>query len=256
MKFSVCTDAVFASMPTALAMQKVKSAGIDSVEFWNWKNKDIDAIDEARRALDMQIAAFCTAHCVLVDDAAHDLFVQGLRETIPVAKRLDCRMLITTVGDEDPAVARQVQHANIVRGLRRAAPILAENGITLVVEPLNTAADHRGYYLASSDEADEIIREVDSPFVKVLFDFYHQQVTEGHLIARSLAMLPRIGHVHCAGNPGRHELDNGEVNYSWIFEALEKAGYDGYLGLEYFPIRDPEDGLREVLAAVQCKKPL
>ena len=119
--------------------------------------------------------------------------------------------------------------------------------MTLVIEPLNTAVDHPGCYLSTSAEAAKIITETDSPSVKMLFDIYHQQITEGDLIRNILRYLPRIGHFHAAGNPGRGTILKGEIHYPAIFEAIDGTSYQGYAGLEYFPA--PEDAissLREI----------
>ena len=125
--------------------------------------------------------------------------------------------------------------------------MLEESGVTLVVEPLNIYVDHIGYYLSSSKEAFAIIEEVGSPYVKVLFDIYHQQINEGDILRHMLPNLEKIGHIHCAGSNGRHELDNGELNYPYLFKKLAEAGYDRYVGLEYFPERDPADSLKDLL---------
>lgn len=130
-----------------------------------------------------------------------------------------------------------------MEGLKACVPYLEESGITLVVEPLNVRVDHAGYYLYSSDEAAGIMREVGSPYVKMLFDIYHQQITEGDLIRRIREYIPYIGHFHAAGNPGRHELYDGEIDYRKVFAAIGETGYDGYIGLEYFPEDEVEKGL-------------
>ncbi len=117
----------------------------------------------------------------------------------------------------------------------------------LVFEPLNTLVDHKGYYLYSSEEAFRIADQVNSPKVKVLYDIYHQQITEGHLIKRITKNIDKIGHFHAAGNPGRHELYFGEINYSEVFKAIDETGYTGSIGLEYFPIEEPEKGIKAYL---------
>ena len=120
----------------------------------------------------------------------------------------------------------------------------------LVIEPLNTYVDHAGYYLWSSDEAFQIVGEVNSPNIKVLFDIYHQQIMEGNIIPRIRKNINSIGHFHAAGSPGRHELDSGEINYPNIFEAIGEAGYTGYIGLEYFPLKDAVEGLKKLSGKV------
>ncbi|RKD88879.1 TIM barrel protein [Halopiger aswanensis] len=104
-----------------------------------------------------------------------------------------------------------------------------------MVEPLNNPVNHRGYYLDSSYAAYEIVDAVDSPVVSVLFDVYHQQIVEGNVIANLTENLEFVGYVHVADVPGRHEPGTGELNYWCVFEALDEAGYDGYVGLEYAP---------------------
>ena len=104
--------------------------------------------------------------------------------------------------------------------------------------------DHPGYYLTSSEEAFAIVREVGSPNVKVVFDIYHQQVSEGNIIPNIVNNLELIAHLHAAGHPGRHELQFGENDYRNIFAAVDKAGYTGACGLEYTPLTDPEESLR------------
>ncbi len=245
MHISVCTDAVFAGKDTAEAMQLVKEAGFSAIEFWSWENKDIDAIDRMRRELDMKVVAFCTSFVSLTDPAARDAYLAGLKKSAEVAKRLDCGILITQVGNK-LSMEPQEDFANIVRGLRACVPFLEERGIVLAIEPLNTRVDHGGYYLESSDEAARIIDEVGSSQVKMLFDFYHQQVTEGDVIRRSTSMLDRIAHFHAAGNPGRHELDLGELNYRAIFEALDRHGCEAYVGLEYMPLEAYGEGLKRI----------
>ena len=143
-------------------------------------------------------------------------------------------------------IPRDQQHQCLVDGLKAAAPMLETAGITLVIEPLNELVDHAGYFLIRADEAFQIIDEVASPNVKVVFDIYHQQISEGHVINNITANIDKIAHFHAAGNPGRHELTIGELHYPSIFEAIQQTSYDGYVGLEYWPKNDPLAGLQEV----------
>ena len=143
-------------------------------------------------------------------------------------------------------VSRDQQHQSLVDGLKEAAPMLESADITLVIEPLNELVDHAGYYLTRSDEAFDIIDEVASSHVKVVFDIYHQQISEGHIIHNITSNIEKIGHFHSAGNPGRHELSHGEINYPVVFDAIRKTNYEGFVGLEYWPLKAPEIGLKEV----------
>ena len=160
-----------------------------------------------------------------------------------MAKELGCKFLISQVGDELEGVSREDQHNSIVDGLKVCAPMLEEEGITLVIEPLNTHVNHKGYYLYSSHEAFEIVDKVGSGNVKVLYDIYHQQIMEGNLISTIRNNIDKIGYFHAAGNPGRNELYYGEINYMEVLKAIRETGYNGYIGLEYFPKDDVKKGL-------------
>jgi hydroxypyruvate isomerase len=195
----------------------------------------------------MTIAACCTRFVSLVDPQLRSEYLAGLSESIAAAERLNCRTLISQAGDFRIGVPREQQHQSLIDGLRAAAPLLEQAGITLVIEPLNELVDHVGYYLVRSDEAFEIVDQVASDHVKVVFDIYHQQISEGHVIDRLTKHIGSISHFHAAGNPGRHELTCGELNYAEIFAAIAATNYDGYVGLEYWPNNAPELGLRQAV---------
>jgi hydroxypyruvate isomerase len=160
---------------------------------------------------------------------------------------MNVKCAITQVGN-DTGAPREVQHTAIVETLKAAKPILEQYGVTVMPEPLNVKVNHPGYYLTTASEAFDIIREVDSPFVKVVYDIYHQQVTEGDIIPTVTKHLDLIAHLHSAGHPGRHDLWEGELNYKYIFDAIDKAGYTGACGLEYGALGDPIESLKRAKA--------
>ncbi len=243
MKISVCVDALYSGQNLSESLKKIKESGHSNIEFWTWWDKDLEELQKVKEELKITIAAFCTKFISLTDPVQRNEYIKGLEESIVVAKKLGCKQLITQTGN-DSGEGRLLQHQSLVDGLKSCVSILEANDITLLVEPLNTRIDHIGYYLDSSDEAFDIVEEVNSKHVKVLFDIYHQQIMEGDLIRRITSNIDKIGHFHAAGNPGRHELYNGELNYDSIFKAIEGTGYDGYIGLEYFPLEEPEKGLK------------
>lgn len=250
MKISVCVDALFNGKDFIESMGAIKNAGINAIEFWSWWDKDLGKIKKAREELGMEIITFCTKMVSLVDASKRTEYLEGLRESIKVAEELGSKTLISQVGNELDNLTRVDQHKNLVEGLKACAPILEEEGITLVIEPLNILVDHKGYYMSLSKEAFEIIDEVGSPNVKVLYDIYHQQITEGHLISTITSNIDKIGHFHTAGNPGRGELTTGEINYKEIFRAIDASGYKGFAGLEYFPKQNAVDGLKSILQLI------
>ncbi len=246
MKASVCIDAVLSKLSINDALDLVSRCGIPAFEFWKWWEKDLVQILKARDQFQLQIAACCTKFITLVDPSSRSNYLRGLEESIAAAKRLECPTLISQVGDFRPGITREAQHQSLVDGLRAAAPLVEAAGINLVIEPLNELVDHAGYYLIQSQEAFQIIDEVNSPRIQVVFDIYHQQISEGNLIHNITENISKIGHFHAAGNPGRHELTIGEIHYPSIVEAIHATGYEGYFGLEYWPVFEPEAGLQRV----------
>jgi len=244
---SVCIDAVFEGIPYNEACAAVKRAGISAIEFWGWWDRDLDALVSAQKTNELQISACCTKFISLVDPTLRDKYLRGLEESIDVAKQIETNILISQVGDFRSGIPREEQRRSLIDGLNEAVPLLKDTGITLVIEPLNELVDHKGYYLIRSNEAFGIVEEVASPEIKVIFDIYHQQISEGHLITNILPNVDLIGHFHAAGNPGRHELQNGEINYPEVFKSIQETGFKGYVGLEYWPLdKDPVDALKEV----------
>jgi hydroxypyruvate isomerase len=229
-------------MNSLVALDEVKAAGFTAFEFWHWQEKDIDALAKKAAALGLNCAGLCTKSFKLTEPEQRETLIQGLRESIVQAKKMGASFLITQSGN-DTGAARQLQRQSIVDGLKAAAPLLEAAGITLLLEPLNAKIDHPGIYLEYSDEGFEILKHVGSPNVKLLFDIYHQQITEGDIIRRMISHIGEIGHIHCAGNPGRHELDSGELDFGRIFKALKSAGYNAYAGIEYFPSEAAAAGL-------------
>lgn len=247
MHYSVCVSAVFNRLPMPEAIAHVHEAGFDTCECWGWWDLDLAAVEKALKEHEVRLAAMCTRMVALNVPEKRQDFVSGLRETLDVAKQLGCRTLIAQVGQDQPSVPREKQMQSVIDGLQACVPLLEETGIVLTIEPLNTRYDHPGYFLARSDEAFAIVREVNSPYVKVLFDLYHQQITEGNLIPNLTENAQWIGHVHMAGHPGRHEpFGRNEIHYPAVLGALKEAGYNGAVGLEYFPVMDAMESLKKL----------
>ena len=126
--------------------------------------------------------------------------------------------------------------------LRRAAERCAPLGITLLIEPINTR-DMPGYLLNFQQQAHDILAEVGAPNLKVQMDWYHCQIMEGDLSRRLEKHLAGVGHIQIAGVPDRHEPDEGEVNFPYLFDRLDALGYQGFVGCEYRPRAGTSEGL-------------
>jgi hydroxypyruvate isomerase len=193
----------------------------------------------------MEMAAVCAKFIPLTDPSQREAYLAGLEETVAACEELSCSTIISQVGNEIAGVPRESQKQSIIDGLKAAAAKLAGTGITLVIEPLNLLVDHAGYFLARSDEAAEIIEAVDSPHIRMLFDIYHQQITEGNLINNIKKHFKLIGHFHIADNPGRKEPGTGEINYANVIDAINELGFEGHAGTEFFPSTDSEKVLEK-----------
>jgi len=244
MRLCVAIPCFFGNTDFCDAIRTVAALGYDAVETYKWQTLDIDAVKRTLDEEGVELLSICTTEFRLTDPQYRDAFIEGVRMSCEAARRLGAKRMITQVG-ADTGAPREEQHASIVAGLRAVAPILRDNGITLMIEPLNVLVNHKGYYLPYAEEAFEIIREVDSPFVKVIYDIYHQQVSEGNIIPTVLGNLEHIAHLHGAGHPGRHEMQSGESNYRVIIDRIDEAGYTGALGLEYSPLLDPIESLKK-----------
>lgn len=120
--------------------------------------------------------------------------------------------------------------------LKALAPIAEKAQIKLVLEALNTIVDHAGNYLAYTRDSAKLVKMVNSPYIKVLYDVYHMQIMEGNVIDNIKKYIDFIGYVHIADVPGRHEPGTGELNYTNIFNAFRSLNYDGVIGFELFPL--------------------
>ena len=169
-------------------------------------------------------------------------FRDGVATAVSYATALGVPRLNCLAGKTPAGVGAEVVHATLVDNLRFAAAALKEAGIRLLIEPINTF-DIPGFHLSRTAQALALIDEVGSDNLFVQYDLYHAQRMEGELIGTLGAQLARIGHVQLADNPGRHEPGTGEIHYGNVFAALDRLGYDGWVGCEYKPATTTEAGL-------------
>jgi len=252
-KFSVCIEMILRELPFLDRIDAVAEMGYPAFEFWGWRTKDLKGILERKKKNGLEVAIFGVDHKgKLVDYSTRNKFIKGLRESLETAQKLECSTLLVTVGNEIIGVPRKKQHESIVKCLTEAAEFAEKADVTLALEPLNVLVDHKGYYLYSSREGFEIVNEVNSPYVKLLYDIYHQQIMEGNLIDTITKNIDLIAHFHVADVPGRHEPGTGEINYVNVFRSIGKTGYNGYVGLEFKPLTSSKEALRRVMSIVCC----
>lgn len=250
LRFSVCVETLFKEKPYEQRLEYVADAGFHAFEFWTRQGKDMNITLALKMALRLELSAFVGSTASLVDPAQRQQFMTEITRAAALAVDLSCANLIVTSGTALPDLPREEQYKRMVEALQEAAETAADADLVLVLEPLNQL-DHPGVFLSSSDEGFAIIREVGSPHVKLCFDCYHQQISEGNLTQRITSNLDLIGHIHVADVPGRNEPGTGEINYEHIFGVLRESGYKGFVGLEYYPRFDAIASLKAVRALSQ-----
>jgi hydroxypyruvate isomerase len=169
----------------------------------------------------------------LCDPAQRPAFLEEIKKAVDYHKVIGNNFCTVITGNQVIKIPRGVQRRNVIEGLKRGAEMVANTDLTIVVEPLNPWVDHPGYFLNTSDEAAEIMAAVGSPQVKILFDIYHQQITEGNLINNIRAHWDHIGYFQVGDVPGRKEPGTGEINWQNVFKAIHEKGYRGILGMEH-----------------------
>jgi hydroxypyruvate isomerase len=229
-----------------------RDAGFEAVEFHLWRDKPLD---EVRRALE-ETGVALTSFVVeprrsLVDPAQHEEFLQAVRESLDAARRVGCPALVVASGFTRPDVPREEHHAAAVSALRKAADLAEQAGIMLLLEPLNTRVEHPGMYLESTQEGLDIVAEVGSPNLRLLYDMYHSTVMDEVPADVLGGRFELVGHVQVADTPGRHEPGSGTIDWPAYVETLRTLGYDGAVGLEYKPTGPSLETLARARAALR-----
>jgi len=261
MKASVCIEMIYTEYPFLDRIKIAKEQGFDAVEFWNWDNKDMPAIKKTAAEAGIDVATFQSNRGgTLINPTHRKDFIKGIQESLDMAVEMNTKkMFILTdeLGDDRsvkfqfPDLTEAQKYQSVLDGLKEIAPMASKAGVTLVLEPLNNLVDHAGYWLKNSDVGFEMIRKVNSPNIRLLFDIYHQQISEGNLIERLTKNLDVIGHVHVADVPGRHQPGTGEINYPVVLGKLRDAGYQQYVGLEFEPIGSSKDATAAALKMIK-----
>jgi hydroxypyruvate isomerase len=182
------------------------------------------------------------------DPANHSMLLRELERTIPLAARAGVPNVIAMFGDRRGRPdAEAIAHC--ARGLSQIKRLAEEQGVSVCVELLNSKVDHKGYQGDRTAFGVEVMRAVDSPRVKLLYDIYHMQIMEGDVIRTIRDNIRHIAHFHTGGVPGRHELDDSqELNYRAVARAIADLGFTGYVAHEFVPTREPLTALREAVA--------
>lgn len=185
------------------------------------------------------------------DDESRTRFLDDIRGSIEVAKRVNATWMTVVPDHVDPRLQPHFQMANVIETLKQASRILEPHGLIMVLEPLNFR-DHPGMFLTQIPQAYMICKAVDSPSCKILFDVYHQQIQEGNIIPNIDAAWDEIGYFQVGDVPGRNEPTTGEINYRRIFEHIHRKGFAGIVGMEHGKSASGAEGERILLEAYRA----
>lgn len=233
---------LFTAQPFTERMKTAARLGYRAVEFWDWRDKDLPAIEDMALRRRLSIAAISgNRRHSLIDPAERAGLLEEMMQVFGVARRLHCPnvMLLSDVLESDgsaaptPPLSAEEKINSMVDGLRELAGWAADAGVTLLLEPLNTRLDHRGCFLDNSALGFQIVQQVNHPRVRLLYDIYHMSMMDEDALAVIEANLPWIGYLHVADMPGRHEPGTGTLDYPAIATMLKRVGYDGFIGMEF-----------------------
>ena len=257
--YAVNVEMTWNKLPFLDRLTKVAEAGFSHYEFWPWRNKDIDAIVKLNKELNIVPAQFSASPKTfkqgITDPRRKDEFLEDIKLALEVAAKLGVKKICVVAGEETAGYSLDEQNQAVIDALKAAAPIVEAAGVMIILEPLNLLVDHPRQLIATSAHAAQVLKAVGSPNVKMLFDVYHQQITEGNLSGNIKAYKDLIGYYQIADHPGRHEPGTGEINYAHVFRTIHDVGYTGVIGLEMSAKSDPLVALKAVRDADRLANP-
>ena len=246
-KLSVMLWTVYEKLPFDQRIEKVAEAGYHAVELVNehknFSKEDYAKFRAKKSELHLTVDATSGISHSLCDSSQRDAFLNEVRAKLPVLEELECNKLIVLSGDKVPGQTPQQMHENCIEGLKRAADITAAKNVGLLLENIDPEENPK-YFLTSVSEGFEIVRSIGASNVQFLYDFFHDQIAEGNLLAKLEKNLDLIGVVHIADVPGRHDPGTGEINYPNIFRKLGQLGFNGYVAMEFIPEGETVAALR------------
>jgi hydroxypyruvate isomerase len=233
--------------------------GFKGLEDNGMKGRSIEMQEQIGRQLrdsGMEMGVF-VAHTIYWNESSlssgdpdmRDRFLNEIGESVDVARRVGAKWMTVVPGHVDLRLDMDYQELNVIDALKRAAEILEPHNLTMVIEPLNTLHNHPGMILTKTSQAYRICKHVDSPACKILYDAYHQAITEGNMIPNMERAWDQIPYLQVGDHPGRREPYTGEVNYRNIFKFVYEKGFDGIVGMEHGKSGEGKEGELRLIEA-------
>ncbi|MFQ3623883.1 MAG: 2-oxo-tetronate isomerase [Acetobacteraceae bacterium] len=249
-KFAANLSMMFADSPFLDRFARAAAAGFRAVEFLFPYDYSAGEVTQAARAAGVEVVLFNTVpgdwakgeRGIAALPGRETEFRTGVAKALEYADALGCRQIHAMAGLVPEGGDREAMRRTYLANLAEASAMAAKSGVSVLIEPINTR-DIPGFFLNRTEEAAGVIAEVGAPNLKLQFDIYHRQVMQGDLLPAIEAHLPLIAHMQVADTPGRNEPGTGEINYPFLFAAIDRLGFTGWIGCEYRPKGDTEAGL-------------
>ena len=235
--------------------------GFRAIEDNGMRGRPVEEQERIRKGLDkhgMTMGVFVThadfgkVTFASSSKGVREAILKDVTESVEVAKRVGAKWTTVVPGRYDQRLEWDYQTANVIENLRFAAEIMEKAGVVMVLEALNPFRDHPGLFLTKIPQTFMICRAVKSPSCKILFDMYHQQITEGNIIPNIEKAWSEIAYFQTGDNPGRNEPGTGEMNYKNIFKKIHELGFQGVIGMEHGNSAGGKDGEMKVVEAYRA----
>ncbi len=256
--FSANIEILHNDEPFLKRIIEAKHSGFDAIEFWSWEQKDLVQIKQTCDEHRMFVSSISGdgSEYSLCDDKHQKGYVDYLRASFEAAKKVGSKMVVihSNALDNGKVVNAYADipshrlYMNMIKTLLSVVPYAEKEGITCVLEPLNTTVDHQGNLLTTIKDASLVVEAVDCPFIKILYDFYHMQIMSGDLCNTYDRFASHIAHIHVADHPGRHEPGTGEINYKHVLMHLQRKKYDKVVAFELSPQDDYASTVKAIMA--------
>ena len=236
--YAVNLDTWFRQVPFEQRFGLAKQHNFKFIEFWpadRGNGTKASAIRDLCNANGLTVVQFAPAWPNFADPAKLPDLLKTTENAIADARTLGCTQFTVTGHSLIEGMSREAQLAGYQAGLMRVAPMLEAAGMTALVEPFNRV-NHLNHLLNGSQPGLPMMRAINSPRVKLLWDFYHMQLEDGDLIQKFTAGIDQVAYVQIGDVPGRHQPGTGEVNHANLLKAVRAAGYRGKIGLEFMPL--------------------
>ena len=237
-EYAVNLDTWFRQVPFEQRFALATQHTFKFIEFWPADRTNGTKASAIRALCDtngLTVVQFAPAWPNFADPAKLPDLLKTTEAAIADARTLGCTQFTVTGHSLIEGMSREAQLAGYQAGLTRMAPMLEAAGMTALVEPFNRV-NHLNHLLNGSQPGLPMMRAINSPRVKLLWDFYHMQLEDGDLIEKFTAGIDQVAYVQIGDVPGRHQPGTGEVNHANLFKAVRAAGYRGKIGLEFMPL--------------------